>query len=174
MAWSPCPWKRFPGARQPDHRLPAFSHGSQVVVAARATRVIITPTTARETRLVHRTHHSLSRGYLSLDDIIRDSDPGYIPFLLSRPLTLLLLLSPRKYLPASLRRVLTPRLIIAGARRLDNIYLSPSPLLFSSLTTDNTDPYTILPRSQPLPYDDHETPNHSITIHRCVRYDNAS
>lgn len=65
MAWSPCPWKRFPGTRQPDHRLPAFSHGSRVVVvAARLTRRIVrfTPTTARETRLVHRTHH-LPRGY---------------------------------------------------------------------------------------------------------------
>lgn len=61
MAWSPCPWKRFPGTRQPDHRLPTFSHGSRIM-AARATRVRFTPTTARETRLVHRTHH-LPRGY---------------------------------------------------------------------------------------------------------------
>lgn len=61
MAWSPCPWKRFPGTRQPDHQLPTFSHGSRIM-AARATRVRFTPTTARETRLVHRTHH-LPRGY---------------------------------------------------------------------------------------------------------------
>ena len=61
MAWSPCPLKRFPGARQPDHQLPACSHRFQIM-APRATRVSFTPTTARETRHVHRTHHLSSRG----------------------------------------------------------------------------------------------------------------
>lgn len=57
MAWSPCPLKRFPGARQPDHRLPACSHRFHAI-PPRATRVVrFTPTTARETRHVHRTHH---------------------------------------------------------------------------------------------------------------------
>lgn len=61
MAWSPCPLKRFPGARQPDHQLPACSHRFQIM-APRATRVSFTPTTTRETRHVHRTHHLSSRG----------------------------------------------------------------------------------------------------------------
>lgn len=56
MAWSPCPLKRFPGARQPDHRLPACSHRFQAITP-RVTRVRFTPTTARNTRHVHRTHH---------------------------------------------------------------------------------------------------------------------
>lgn len=56
MAWSPCPLKRFPGARQPDHRLPVCSHRFRAITP-RVTRVRFTPTTARETRHVHRTHH---------------------------------------------------------------------------------------------------------------------
>ena len=56
MAWSPCPLKRFPGARQPDHRLPACSHRFQAITP-RVTRVRFTPTTTRNTRHVHRTHH---------------------------------------------------------------------------------------------------------------------
>lgn len=97
MAWSPCPWKRFPGARQPGHRLPAVSHfGYQVVVVvARATtRVIITPTTARETRLVHRTHHSTLSLLLSLD-VIRDISGRISLFLLpALSLSSLLFLAP--------------------------------------------------------------------------------
>lgn len=56
MAWSPCPLKRFPGARQPDHRLPVCFHRFRAITP-RVTRVRFTPTTARETRHVHRTHH---------------------------------------------------------------------------------------------------------------------
>ena len=105
MAWSPCPFKRFPGARQPDHQLPSWSHRSQAAIAPRATRVSCTPATTRETRHVRRTHHlylglggrkladislsfylSLSKRSLSFSFFSSSSS--------SRPLLLLLLLSP--------------------------------------------------------------------------------
>lgn len=70
MAWSPCPFKRFPGARQPDHQLPSWSHRSQAAIAPRATRVSCTPATTRETRHVRRTHHLyLGLGGRKLADI---------------------------------------------------------------------------------------------------------
>ena len=73
MAWSPCPLKRYPGARQPDHQLPACSHRFQTM-APRATRVNFTPTTARKTRHVHRTHHLPSRGCPPHTDITDSFD----------------------------------------------------------------------------------------------------